>query len=57
VIPISDSTSRLTWLGAYKQLPSQVIVVQSMVRYIPFLYGKFEDNLEARARSGCQEYG
>lgn len=51
VVPTSASTCRLTWVGAYKQLPGQAIVVQSMVQYIPFLYGKFEENLEARARS------
>jgi len=51
VIPLSETTSRLSWVGAYRQKPSQEIVIKSMLRYIPFLYGKFEDNIEARERA------
>lgn len=50
VIPTGLSTCRLSWIGAYQQDPAQAVVVKSLLRYIPFIYGAFEDNLEARAR-------
>lgn len=50
VIPTGPSTSCLSWIGAYRQDPAQAVVVKSLLRYIPFIYGAFEDNLDAQAK-------
>jgi hypothetical protein len=50
VIPTGTSTSRLSWFGAYQQDPDQAVVVKSLLRYIPFIYGAFEDNLDAQSK-------
>jgi hypothetical protein len=47
VLELGGGRSRLVWDGAYKQLPGQDIVVQSMVKYIPPLYHRIEDLIEA----------
>lgn len=57
VIPIDATSSRLSWVGAYKQDPSQAVVVASLLRYIPFIYGVFEENLEARERAVRESAG
>ena len=51
VIPLGPTTSRLSWMGSYLQKTSSDLVVRSMISYIPFLYGVFEDNIEAREQS------
>ena len=37
-----DRGSTLIWDGAYRELPGQQRVVQSMIQYIPLLYRRFE---------------
>ncbi len=44
VEPVSVNNSRIHWQGAYRQDPSQEIVVQSIIRYFPFLYDLIEQN-------------
>lgn len=47
VVPLDGDRSQLRWDGAYEQDPSQDIVVESMVNYIPLLYDTMEDLIEA----------
>lgn len=47
VVPLSEETSRILWNGAYQQDQEQQIVVNSMVQYIPLLYDRFEELIEA----------
>lgn len=49
VIPLEERKCRLSWVGAYVQDPGQEVVVKSLLRYIPFIYGVFEENVQARA--------
>jgi len=47
VLPLGEGRSRLSWDGAYTFDPAQSVVIESMKNYIPFLYEKFEDNMDA----------
>ena len=52
VLDLGESHCRVSWKGGYLQDPSQEIVINSLIKHVPFLYTEMEEKILAGKSAG-----